>query len=70
MSERLQYWRKQNKAVPFQDLYCPITIDDADQSAFWLPFLVTETKDMKSKGMKVKIIGPLKHSKPNKLYLF
>ena len=68
--ERQEYFRKQVLADRHPQKYLSVAIDGADQSAFCLPHFCNGIKDSRGHGMKVHLIGLLRHQKKNHLRLF
>lgn len=54
VSERLEYCKTQEDATLFNDQFCSIIIDGANQSAFELPHYVSQTKDVRGEGNEGK----------------
>lgn len=70
ISKRLKYRKRQDKANFFPDQSCSIIINGADHSVFCLPHFVSKTNGAWGRGLKVQLVGILKHGKPIFLHLF
>lgn len=68
--ERLEYRKRRETAILHPRDYVSMIIDGADQSAYGLPKLAVTTKGEKGHALKVRLIGILTHSVPNKLHLY
>lgn len=68
--ERQEYQSKMESAILHPDQYCSICVDGADQSAFGLPHFTVQTKSVRGKALKVKLIGILEHSAEKRLHLY
>lgn len=68
--ERVAYSRKRDEAKLRPHQCVSVIIDGADQSAFGLPHFSTTTKDVTGHALKVRLIGLLEHSTPNRLHLY
>lgn len=70
MRERLEYKKRRDSAI-LNPLECvSLIVDGADQSAYGLPKFVVKTKVDRGHAIKVRLVGVLQHSVPNKLRLF
>ena len=68
--ERTAYALKRDRARLDPSSFLSVIIDGADQSAFGLPHFVTSVKSVRGHSIKVKLIGVIHHSIPNKIQLF
>lgn len=68
--ERREYCRKKEQAILRPKDFLSIIIDGADQTAFSIPHFTTSTKDQRGHGLKVHLIGLLKHGATNQLHLY
>lgn len=70
MSESLGYRKRTDEAARFLDQFCSIMIDGSDPFFLRLPDFVTQTIYLRGKAMKKKLVGLLKHGKPNSPNVF
>lgn len=65
--ERRFYKKKRDEAILDRSRYMSIVIDGADQSAYGLPHFCVHTKAEPGMAIKVRLVGFLQHSQPNRL---